>query len=471
MMPRSSCLSPIFTILDVVSSSYYGKFFKEHADKQSSEERIVIDPCVSLPRKRAQLQSRKSCQFPFLVPSLRPPTITSTAQEEQLGESPGDACIYFNVVGASTNPNFAQKVNMVRRILEGGFRHSTAQGFSYSVRSQISAFWYQVLIAAVVLILAPLLIFASRHSPVFSSRKLVWVETSIFSGLAGNLEYIQATQVVWQIPSSPKAILFIAHGCHCRATFFWDRSTTCSECIGLPEERSIVARALGKGYAVIAISSTRECWGLQADKTKVLTTLSSWIRDKGLERLPVVALGASSGGFFVSALAMEYKFSALVIMISEGKFKSLQVKENYPSTLFMHMPKDKRRAALIKDAMDMLRGKGIETAEVKCYQLPVTPQLFTKIPGMDTKTSERIYRALRGTSMLDSASFMTKDGRFLNWMTLLKRQQVMPEKSLRKWELHLQELLNLAFGYHEMTSLQADDMFKWFDSHLPKDTF
>lgn len=355
---------------------------------------------------------------------------------------------------------------MVRRILEGSFRHSTAQSFAYSLRSQLSACWHRVLLAAIVLVLAPLFIFASRHPPGFTSRKLVWVQSS-FSVLSGNLEYVQATQVVWQIPSSPKAILFIAHGCHCRATFFWDKSSSCSECIGLPEERNIVSLALGKGYAVIAISSTRECWGLQADKIKVLTTLSSWIKDKGLERLPVVALGASSGGFFISALAMEHKFSSLVIMISEGKFKSLQLKEDYPPTLFVHMAKDKRRAALIRDAMDMLSKKGVETAEVKCYQLPVTPQLFSKIPGMDSKTSDRIYRALKSTSMLDNESFMTKDGRFLNWMMHLKRQQVMPEYSLRKWELHLQELLNLAYGYHEMTSLHSDEIFKWFDAHLP----
>ncbi|MCO5591780.1 hypothetical protein L7F22_045772 [Adiantum nelumboides] len=358
---------------------------------------------------------------------------------------------------------------MVRRIFEGRFHHSTAQSFVYSVGAQLSAFLYRVILAVLVLVIAPLFIFAFRYSPIFSSTRLMWVDTSILPGLSGNMEYIQSTQVVWQIPPSPKAILFIAHGCHCRATFFWDKSASCSECIGLPEERSIVARALAKGYAVIAISSTRECWGLQADTAKVLTTLSSWISDKGLNRLPVVALGASSGGFFVSALATEYKFSSLVIMISEGKFKSLQLNKNYPPTLFIHMPKDKRRAALIKDAMDILRGKGIETAEVKCYQLPVTAQLFTKIPGMDAKTSERIYRAFRSTSMLDSGSFMTKDGRFSNWMTHLKRQQVMPEYSLRSWEPHLQELLNLAYGYHEMTSLQADDMLKWFDSHLPTD--
>lgn len=359
---------------------------------------------------------------------------------------------------------------MARWIFEGDFRHPAAQSIAYSLCSQINSCWHRVILAATVLVLAPIFILASRHPPSFSSRKLAWEEKNSLSILSGNLEYVQATQVVWQIPSSPKAILFIAHGCHCQATFFWDKSLSCAECIGLPEERNIVIHAVTKGYAVVAISSTRECWGLRADKTKVLTILSSWITRKGLEGLPVVALGASSGGFFISALATENKFSSLVIMISEGKFKTMQVEGDYPPTLFVHMAKDKRRAALIKDAMDLLKSKGVETAELKCYQLPVTPQLFTKIPGIDTKTSNRIYHALKGSSILDNKSLMTRDGRSMNWMMHLKGQQVMPEVSLRKWELHLQELLNLAYGYHEMTSLQSNEIFEWFDGHLPKAT-
>jgi hypothetical protein len=287
--------------------------------------------------------------------------------------------------------------------------------------------------------------------------------------LSGNLEYVQSRQIVWQIPSSPRAILFIAHGCYGRATFFWDKSEKCAECIGLPEERTIVFQALTRGYAVVAISSTRECWGLKADKTEVLNILSSWIIKEGLKNLPVVALGSSSGGFFISSIAEEYKFSSLVIMISEGKFKGMEVTPDYPPTLFVHMAKDKRRASLIKDAVSLLESKGVEAAEVKCYQIPVTPQLFIRIPGMDKKTSYRIYNALRGSSILDRNSIMTKDGRSIDWMRHLKVKNAISVTMLRKWERHLQELLNLAYGYHETTSSQVDEIFKWFNRHLPLD--
>lgn len=284
--------------------------------------------------------------------------------------------------------------------------------------------------------------------------------------LSGTLDYVQETQLVWQIPPSPKAILFIAHGCHGSATYFWDRSPNCAECVGLPEERIIVMHALSKGYAVVAISSTRDCWSIATDKDKVLTTLSYWIVEKGLDKLPVVALGASSGGYFVSALAREYKFSSIGIMISEGLFQTMKIDGHYPSTLFVHMVKDKRRASLIKDAMEVLKRKGIDTEEVKCYQLPVTPHYFTKIPGFNAMTSERIHQALKNSGILDNENFMMADGRSMNWMVPLKGRGTMLEDHFKEWDMHMRELLNLAFGYHEMTSLQSDEIFEWFDAHL-----
>eukprot|EP00249_Psilotum_nudum_P017400 c26302_g1_i1 orf=450-938(-) len=157
-------------------------------------------------------------------------------------------------------------------------------------------------------------------------------------------------------------------------------------------------------------------------------------------------------------------------MISEGTFTRDIVHSNYPPTLFVHMPKDKRRASRIGGAMILLQSKNVKTAEVKCYEVPVTPGFFTKIPGVDITTSERIYRVLQKSGILDEHGFMKRDGRSTNWQVSLKNEGLLPNKSAGKlkWEAHVQELLNLAYGYHEMTSLQADCIFDWFDSHLPK---
>ncbi|KAH7281181.1 hypothetical protein KP509_36G034100 [Ceratopteris richardii] len=356
---------------------------------------------------------------------------------------------------------------MARRIFEQHFRNSTQCNLIYSLCLHANP-WHKIILACIILISAPLIIFVSRHSVSLppQTSDTDWGKQGILFPLSGTLDYVQDTQLVWQAPSSPKAVLFIAHGCHGSATHFWDKSHNCAECIGLPEERVIVMNALSRDYAVIAISSTRECWNLATDKDKVLSTLSHWIKERGYSELPVLALGASSGGYFISALAKAYKFNAIVIMISEGFFQIMEVDEHYPSTLFVHMVKDKRRASLIKDAMEALRTKGVNASEVKCYPLAVTPHYFTKIPGLDALTSEKAHQALKDAGVLDKDNYMMADGRSMNWMVPLRWRHVLPEDHYNLWDMHMRELLNLAFGYHEMTSIPSKKIFDWLDRHL-----
>ncbi|KAL8058571.1 hypothetical protein ABFX02_03G027100 [Erythranthe guttata] len=54
------------------------------------------------------------------------------------------------------------------------------------------------------------------------------------------VELRNGTDLIWQIPDLPKAVLFLAHGCNGRALNFWDKSRNCPNCVGLPEERLIV---------------------------------------------------------------------------------------------------------------------------------------------------------------------------------------------------------------------------------------
>ncbi|KAJ7542653.1 hypothetical protein O6H91_09G005400 [Diphasiastrum complanatum] len=289
--------------------------------------------------------------------------------------------------------------------------------------------------------------------------------------LLPTLEYLNGTQIVWQMPAATKAVLFIAHGCYCRATFFWDRHPDCEECIGLPEERVLILDALAKHYAVLAISSKGHCWSEVGDAAKVRSTLEYFIRQRSLQGLPVVALGASSGGYFISTFALQFKFVALVVMIAEGAIKEKDIDRTYPPTLFVHMLKDAKRAYLVQKAMELLSSKGVLTAEVKCPEIPLTPHFFSeRIPDFDQKLSESIYTLLRENGFVDQSGFLKENSRAMNWQMSVKKRGVLPEdrSGKLKWEHHIQEELNLAYGYHEMTSLQSDIIFEWFDLHVSK---
>lgn len=289
--------------------------------------------------------------------------------------------------------------------------------------------------------------------------------------LKPTLESRADTDLVWQIPEDARAVLFLAHGCHNKATHFWDEHPQCSTCVGLPEDRHLVLEALRRRYAVIAISSKgkKGCWNFMADAGYVKEILTSWIQEHGLGGLPLSALGASSGGFFVSRLAQELSFKSLVIMISHGSFfdpKFGQIKPTYPPSLFVHMPKDGRTAEKVGRSMELLREARVRTAEVKCNEFPITPTFFSeKIPGIDSRLSARIFSVLKDSGLLDRKGFMRMDGRDSNWQMTVKKRNVLPveARGRLKWENHIQEELNCAYGFHEMTALESATMLDWLD--------
>ncbi|KAJ7963894.1 Secretion-regulating guanine nucleotide exchange factor [Quillaja saponaria] len=278
-------------------------------------------------------------------------------------------------------------------------------------------------------------------------------------------EFRNGTDLIWQIPKSPKAVLFLAHGCNGRAVNFWDQSPDCPSCIGLPEERLLVLHGLARGFAIITISSLGRCWTFGEEVLIGNDIIKWWTNNKKLEKLPLVALGASSGGYFVSVLATNVRFSRIVLMIAEGMFQQMDIEQNYPPTLFVHMPKDLFRQQKIDENMEMLRNKGINVSVIECKEFPLSSNVLAdRIPGLDQTISAKLFKLFQMKGFIDQNGYMRKDGRTTQWKKALKESKnFLLDKRLVP---HIQEELNLAFAYHEMTSLHSDQIFKWFESHM-----
>lgn len=306
-----------------------------------------------------------------------------------------------------------------------------------------------------------------KPSSPFGLPKLKWNSFQTSVEFRPSVEFMNGTDLIWQIPDSPKAVLFIAHGCNGRAANFWDRSPGCPNCVGLPEERLIVLHALDRKFALLTVSSVGRCWSLGKEMENVQWIIKRWIEKHGLDRLPITAMGASSGGYFVSALAAEMKFSSIVLMIAEGVFEEMGVPEGYPPTLFVHMPKDRLRMKSIEMNMKALRQKNVDVREIRCMEFPLTPKFLSdRIPGMDENFSGQLFSLLREKDFINENGYMRKDGRKTPWKEALRERGLLSERY--EWDIHIQEELNLAFGYHEMTSLQSDDMLEWFESHMSR---
>ncbi|KAL2930831.1 Poly(3-hydroxyoctanoate) depolymerase [Bienertia sinuspersici] len=279
--------------------------------------------------------------------------------------------------------------------------------------------------------------------------------------------YVKDTEVIWQIPSHSKAVLFIAHGCGGTALNFWDPCPECLNCVGLPEEKQIVHDAIAQRFAILVITKTEECWSYEKDGLKVEEILKWWLEKHALVKHPFVGLGASSGGDFLSVLATKITFSSIVVMIASTRFDKMEsIPNDYPPTLFVHMPKDERTKKKIDTQVEMLKKKGIKVQEIKCMEFPVTANwLSDRVPSLDPATSSKLIRLFRDKGFTDTKGYMKYDGRVAPWREAIKQNNiVLPNGS--KFMHHVEEELNLAYAYHEMTSLQSDQIFEWFKSHL-----
>ncbi|KAH9624866.1 hypothetical protein KSS87_002564 [Heliosperma pusillum] len=280
------------------------------------------------------------------------------------------------------------------------------------------------------------------------------------------MESINGRDIIWQIPVNPIAVLFIAHGCGGTALNFWDKGSTCPSCVGLPEEKRIVQFALAQSFGVLTITSSDSCWSFGNERLIVVRIIKWWIRKNNLVNVPLFGLGASAGGYFLSRLATEVRFRRIVLMISSGLFDRMNIPNDYPPTLFVHMPKDIKRAKRVERHLELLRKKGIQTKEIECMEFPLMPNwLADRVSGLDEPTSTKLVKLFRNKTFIDEKGFMRKDGRATRWKEALKQSDfLLPFGS--KLVQHIQEELNLAYGYHEMTSLQSDQIFEWLNSHI-----
>ena len=190
---------------------------------------------------------------------------------------------------------------------------------------------------ALILLAAALLLPRAPPAPPLTT-------TAAVIRLDPRVERRSGNEVLWQLPPGPARVaVFVAPGCTIRATDFFDASPGCPRCAGLPEERRFTREALRRGYAVLSVSSRAQCWSLDpasGDGTElaaVESIINWWVKERHPELggLPLVGIGASSGGYFVSALAGRVRFSSVAIMIAEGVFAAMdQIPGGYPPALF-----------------------------------------------------------------------------------------------------------------------------------------
>jgi zinc transporter 2 len=292
------------------------------------------------------------------------------------------------------------------------------------------------------------------------------------NNINGNLEYStfngENIEWVWeQRPNSvTRGIVFLAHGCNHHSTDFWPSTVSCDKCIGLPEEQQIVSSLLNNNMLVFAMSSYHNCWDIALDLPRLHYVLQIIFESHKMSASdsPLFCLGASSGGKFCGELPLfnfPYRFNGVIVQISSISVSpSMFNDENekrYPPSLWMHMTKDTHLTSHLKSVIALLKHYNNIVKIISIPSFPITPTYFsTKIPHISIDASNQLYLALLNNNYLDSNNYLIQDPRTSNWRNVVR--SVSNEKllgyhdSLVADRSPISEVLNVAWGYHEITS-------------------
>ncbi|CAM6099130.1 unnamed protein product [Calypogeia fissa] len=284
--------------------------------------------------------------------------------------------------------------------------------------------------------------------------------------------------VVWQIPSNPKAVLFMAHGMDKDPLGYFDPGPNCRQCYGLPENRGAVLAALERNYAVILVKSVDRYWlpwGVEVwppppseDRFNVISIIKEWTKEHFLDHLPLAAFGYSSGGNFSTLLSFDLSFKSLILMCTPGEVLALvHANASFPPTLFLDMPADTTYSSMAAYGRKLLETKGVRTGMIDIFPRPISPLNFTeKIPCLQRETAELIYGAYKAESWLDDDDYVIMNPIMVDPEAVLWKHNVLPfcqsENDLCLAQHVLQEI-GVAYAFHSFSSQFNQQIFDWLD--------
>ena len=249
----------------------------------------------------------------------------------------------------------------------------------------------------------------------------------------------------------------------CTQTDWWPSGPHCAACSGWPEEMRILRAAMRRGYAVLALSSRdragHRCW--EGDEAKAIAgVVREWVEREGLKALPVAALGASSGGYFVSSLPAELReMRAVGIYIAAGDEGALEA-DGYPPAVFAHMPRDTNTAAGVARALRRLGERGVATKEIKQNKRPVTASLLAdRVPGFGLGAAKAFVATLQSEGHVDAHGFLLSNPRSSKWQELLP-------PDVKRLADGIGEELNVAYAHHELSGFDIAATLDFFEKYF-----
>ena len=279
-------------------------------------------------------------------------------------------------------------------------------------------------------------------------------------------EIIQGVNVLFVEPqqaNSPCGIVFVAHGCsHSHTDWFSSCQNPSLNCIGLPEEKTIVQIALDFNLVVVAASSENrksKCWKTNTDGPRIARMLQDFSK-RYSGNIPILAFGASSGGAFVSQLpAFDVKINGFISQIMAKKLWPFTVDAAVYITMDRDIQTDEGAQAIVSS--------NYKAKQIRLSPLPITKSFFSdRISDIPLETSESMVRALHSKGFLDRTDgFLKKDPRRSEWRAVLELFTY--SDSLIADQSPISEVMNVAWGMHEMSRDRVKEALQFCLTQAP----
>ncbi|KAK9862120.1 hypothetical protein WJX84_001804 [Apatococcus fuscideae] len=309
------------------------------------------------------------------------------------------------------------------------------------------------------------------------------IDSSSTSTYTALHQEVLGTEVVHAAVAKPAGVLLLFHGCQHSAIDWWPVQSSCQACIGLPEEVRITRAAAAHNLVAVALSSkdrlAHRCWDAtwpvdqSSEIQQVGKVVQQLVKKEGWTKLPLYALGVSSGGALALLLASYMPLQGVCsqVMAIPPAWLDLQNQAKrewpHPPTIFMHMSEnDPMTAAGVAQDLKALLAAGVRAAEIKVLPQPVTKGFLSgRIDNLDARTAAEIVEALKAEGMLNPAGFLLQDPRQTSkrWHKILREAvPVTQQMNLNHDESPIHEELNIAWAGHECISDEIADVFKFF---------
>jgi hypothetical protein len=243
----------------------------------------------------------------------------------------------------------------------------------------------------------------------------------------------------------------------------------------LPEERRIVKLALEAGYLVFAVSShpanRGKCWDYDRDARRVAKAWKHLQQSlAGVDRsVPLLALGASSGGALVARLPFKMPdIVAICVQIAAVDLSFELIGHPYPASEWVYMSRDQAMLPQIQATVDSLRRDKVAVRPTEIKPLRITKTFFSdRIPEVTKSLSSKMFDAFKKNKVIDSQGYVVMDPRLSNWRDALQpfASELLPDK-LTPDSSPISEEMNVAYAQHEIISDSMKGTIDFFNKAI-----